>query len=264
MKISNHDVKQDCDSSVSYTQTEDASCFGPRHVAVIMDGNGRWATQRSLPRTEGHRHGVDAVRRLVKAAIEAGTQYLTVFTFSSENWRRPRAEVMYLFTLLRRFIRQDVADLHAAGVRIIVIGERDGLDDDIVQMIEDCEKLTISNTKLTLVVAFNYGGRMEIVQTARALAERVLAGEITPDDIDEKCFASHMYAPDIPEPDVLIRTSGEQRISNYLLWQLAYTEMVFIKEHWPDFDASSYQFALDEFAKRQRRFGGFESKAATA
>lgn len=236
----------------------------PRHVAIIMDGNGRWATQRSLPRSEGHRQGVDAVRRLVRAAIECGTEYLTVFSFSSENWRRPRAEVMYLFSLLRRFIRQDVAELHSAGVRIQVIGERDGLDGDIVQMIEDCEKLTAGNSRLNLVVAFNYGGRMEIARTARVIAEKVARGELALEQVDESCFASHMYAPNIPEPDLLIRTSGEQRISNYLLWQLAYTEMVFVPEHWPEFDAEIYQRALVEYSTRNRRFGGEVTAAALA
>jgi undecaprenyl diphosphate synthase len=234
----------------------------PRHVAVIMDGNGRWATQRSLPRTEGHRHGVEAVRRLVRAAIECGTEYLTVFTFSSENWRRPRAEVSYLFALLRRFIRQDVAELHGAGVRITVIGERAGLDADIVQMIEECESLTAGNSTLNLVVAFNYGGRTEIVKTARALAEKVARGELSPGEIDEAVFAANLYAPGVPEPDMLIRTSGEQRISNYLLWQMAYTELVFVEEHWPDFDKSIYQRAIAEYARRQRRFGGVPAAAA--
>ncbi len=234
----------------------------PRHVAVIMDGNGRWATQRSLPRTEGHRHGVEAVRRLVRAAIECGTEYLTVFTFSSENWRRPRAEVNYLFALLRRFIRQDVAELHSAGVRIIVIGERTGLDSDIVQMIEECETLTAGNSTLNLIVAFNYGGRTEIVQTARALAGKVARGELSPDEIDETAFAANLYAPDVPEPDMLIRTSGEQRISNYLLWQMAYTELVFVDEHWPDFDKSIFLRAIAEYARRQRRFGGVPAAAA--
>jgi undecaprenyl diphosphate synthase len=234
----------------------------PRHVAVIMDGNGRWATQRSLPRTEGHRHGVEAVRRLVRAAIECGTEYLTVFTFSSENWRRPRAEVNYLFALLRRFIRQDVAELHSAGVRIIVIGERAGLDSDIVQMIEECETLTAGNSTLNLIVAFNYGGRTEIVQTARALAGKVARGELSPDEIDESTFAANLYAPGVPEPDMLIRTSGEQRISNYLLWQMAYTELVFVEEHWPDFDKSIFLRAIAEYARRQRRFGGVPAAAA--
>jgi undecaprenyl diphosphate synthase len=234
----------------------------PRHVAVIMDGNGRWATQRSLPRTEGHRHGVEAVRRLVRAAIECGTEYLTVFTFSSENWRRPRAEVNYLFALLRRFIRQDVAELHSAGVRIIVIGERAGLDSDIVQMIEECETLTAGNSTLNLIVAFNYGGRTEIVQTARALAGKVARGELSPDEIDESTFAANLYAPGVPEPDMLIRTSGEQRISNYLLWQMAYTELVFVDEHWPDFDKSIFLRAIAEYARRQRRFGGVPAAAA--
>jgi undecaprenyl diphosphate synthase len=249
--------------SAQVTFAHSAAGLDPRHVAIIMDGNGRWATQRSLPRSEGHRQGVDAVRRLVRAAIEVGTEYLTVFSFSSENWRRPKAEVMYLFSLLRRFIRQDVAELHAAGVRIRVIGERDGLDNDIVQMIGECEKLTAGNTRLNLVVAFNYGGRTEIANTARAIAEKVAAGELTPDQVDEACFAAHMYAPDLPEPDLLIRTSGEQRISNYLLWQMAYTEMVFVAEHWPEFDAQIYRRAIEEFATRHRRFGGNVDAAAT-
>jgi undecaprenyl diphosphate synthase len=234
----------------------------PRHVAVIMDGNGRWATQRSLPRTEGHRHGVEAVRRLVRAAIECGTEYLTVFTFSSENWRRPRAEVNYLFALLRRFIRQDVAELHSAGVRIRVIGERDGLEADIVQMIEECEALTALNRRLNLVVAFNYGGRTEIARAARAMAEKVARGEMSADEIDEAALAAHLYAPEVPEPDLLIRTSGEQRVSNYLLWQMAYTEMVFVEEHWPDFDKAIFLRAINEYASRQRRFGGVPAAVA--
>lgn len=234
----------------------------PRHVAIIMDGNGRWATQRSLPRTEGHRHGVEAVRRLVRAAIETGTEYLTIFTFSSENWRRPKNEISYLFSLLRRFIRQDVAELHSAGVRIRVIGEREGLDADIVQLIDECERLTQDNSRLNLVVAFNYGGRTEIAKTAQLLARKAAAGEIDPDQIDAAMFAANLYAPDVPEPDLLVRTSGEQRVSNYLLWQMAYTEMLFVNEHWPDFDASVYRRALDEYAGRQRRFGGTPAAAA--
>ncbi len=237
---------------------------GPRHVAIIMDGNGRWASQRSLPRTEGHRHGVDAVRRLVRAAIEEGTDYLTIFSFSSENWRRPKAEISYLFSLLRRFIRHDVAELHSAGVRIRVIGERDRLDDDMVEMIEECERTTALNSRLNLVVAFNYGGRTEIAQTARVIAEKVARGEMSANEIDEACFAAHMYAPDVPEPDMLIRTSGERRISNYLLWQMAYTELVFVDEHWPDFNADSYKRALAEFSRRQRRYGGCVNAAALA
>ncbi len=254
------------DHAVTPRQATDVPSVGtdPRHVAIIMDGNGRWATQRSLPRTEGHRHGVDAVRRLVRAAIEQGTEYLTVFSFSSENWRRPKAEITYLFSLLRRFIRQDVAELHSAGVRIRVIGERDRLDDDMVGMIEECEKLTALNSRLNLVVAFNYGGRTEIARTTRAIAEKVARGELSPDEIDEACFAAHMYVPDVPEPDMLIRTSGEKRISNYLLWQMAYTELVFVDEHWPDFDADIYKRALAEFSHRQRRYGGCVNAAALA
>jgi undecaprenyl diphosphate synthase len=233
----------------------------PRHVAIIMDGNGRWAHQRSLPRSAGHRQGVEAVRRAVRAAIEFEIAYLTLYSFSAENWSRPAEEVSYLLTLLRRFIRQDVAELHAANVRILVIGERDGLADDIVQMIDECESLTAGNTGLALIVAFNYGSRQEIVRAARLIAAEVAAGRFAPDAIGPEHLAAALYRPDIPDPDLLIRTSGEQRLSNFLLWQLAYTEFVFVEEHWPDFNREIFARAIGAFHQRERRFGGITAKA---
>jgi undecaprenyl diphosphate synthase len=233
----------------------------PRHVAIIMDGNGRWAHQRSLPRSAGHRQGVEAVRRAVRAAIEFEISYLTLYSFSAENWSRPPEEVSYLLTLLRRFIRQDVAELHAANVRILVIGERGGLADDIVQMIDECESLTAGNTGLALIVAFNYGSRQEIVRAARLVATEVAAGRLAPDSIGPEHLAAALYLPDIPDPDLLIRTSGEQRLSNFLLWQLAYTEFVFVEEHWPDFNREVFARAIGAFQQRERRFGGITAQA---
>jgi undecaprenyl diphosphate synthase len=233
----------------------------PRHVAIIMDGNGRWAHQRSLPRSAGHRQGVEAVRRAVRAAIEFDIAYLTLYSFSAENWSRPAEEVSYLLTLLRRFIRQDVAELHAANVRILVIGERDGLADDIVQMIDECENLTAGNTGLALIVAFNYGSRQEIVRAARLVATEVAAGRLAPDSIGPEHLTAALYLPDIPDPDLLIRTSGEQRLSNFLLWQLAYTEFVFVEEHWPDFNREIFARAIGAFHQRERRFGGITAQA---
>ena len=229
---------------------------GPRHVAIIMDGNGRWAHQRSLPRSAGHRQGVEAVRRAVRAAIEFDIAYLTLYSFSAENWSRPAEEVSYLLTLLRRFIRQDVAELHAANVRILVIGERDGLAADIVQMIEDCERLTAANTGLSLIVAFNYGSRQEIVRAAREVAAAVAAGRLAPEAITTRHLSEALYLPDVPDPDLLIRTSGEQRLSNFLLWQLAYTELHFVDTLWPDFGERQLRQALADYASRRRRFGG--------
>ena len=233
----------------------------PRHVAVIMDGNGRWAHQRSLPRSAGHKQGVEAVRRTVRAALEFGIEYLTIFSFSAENWSRPAAEINYLLGLLRRFVHQDVAELHSAGVKVRIIGERAGLKPEITRLLDECEELTQNNSRMTLVVAFNYGGRDEIAHAARCLAEKAVEGRLRPDAITAQDVASHLYAPDVPSPDLLIRTSGEQRISNFLLWQSAYTEFVFVKEHWPDFTKETFQKALDEFASRDRRFGGLTAKA---
>jgi undecaprenyl diphosphate synthase len=230
----------------------------PRHVAIIMDGNGRWASQRGLPRAAGHRRGVEAVRRAVRAAAELGIEYLTVYSFSAENWSRPQEEVSFLLDLLRRFIRTDVADLHKAGIRITVIGDRTGLDDGLVKMIDEAEALTAGNSKLKLVVAFNYGSRQEITKVTRAIARKVAEGKIHPDDITPAVIANHLDTGGMPDPDLLIRTGGEQRLSNYLLWQCAYTEFVFLPEYWPDFDAGLLEAAIAEFRGRDRRFGGLK------
>ncbi len=232
----------------------------PRHVAIIMDGNGRWAHERSLPRSAGHRQGVEALRRTVRAAIEIGIEYLTIYSFSSENWSRPLSEVNFLLSLLRRFIRQDVAEIHSAGVRIRVIGEREGIDPDIALMIEECEQLTAANTAMTLIVAFNYGGRQELARAARQIARSVASGELDAAAIDAEMIDHHLYLSDIPDPDLLIRTGGEQRLSNFLLWQCAYTEFVFVHDYWPDFTKESLQKAVSAFQSRDRRFGGIKAK----
>jgi undecaprenyl diphosphate synthase len=233
----------------------------PRHVAIIMDGNGRWARERSLPRSAGHRQGVEAVRRAVRASLELGIEYLTIYSFSAENWSRPAEEVSDLLSLLRRFIQQDVAELHGAGIKVQVIGERANLAPDISALIEKTERLTRKNSKLTLVVAFNYGSRQEIARAARCLCEEVVAGRMAPDDITPEAIARALYVSDIPDPDLLIRTSGEQRLSNFLLWQCAYTELVFVPERWPDFSREIFERALNEYRTRDRRFGGLTVRA---
>lgn len=234
----------------------------PRHAAIIMDGNGRWAAARGLPRSAGHKAGIDALRSAVRTAADLGIEYLTIYSFSTENWSRPKTEVMFLLELLRRFIRQDVAELHASGVRIRVIGDREGLEGSIVTMLDDAEKLTRDNTKLNLVVAFNYGSRQEITRATKAIAADVAAGnlalaDVTPDLIDQRLDTAGM-----PAPDLLIRTGGEQRISNFLLWQCAYAEFVFVPEFWPDFSAEIFTRAVAEYSSRERRFGGLKAQSA--
>ena len=233
----------------------------PRHVGIIMDGNGRWAAARGLPRMEGHRRGVEAVRRAVRAAIEIGVSYLTIFSFSSENWSRPPQEVSFLMGLIKRFIRNDLADLHANGVRVRVIGSREGVDPEIVMLLDEAEALTRGNGRLTLVVAFNYGGRQEIAEAARRLAIRAAAGEIDPASITPEAIRSELDTADMPDPDLIIRTSGEERLSNFLLWQSAYAEFVFLPQHWPDFDHAAFESALNVYAGRERRFGGLRVEA---
>ncbi|MCL2715309.1 MAG: isoprenyl transferase [Alphaproteobacteria bacterium] len=228
----------------------------PRHVAIIMDGNGRWAASRGLPRVEGHRRGVEALRRVVRAVQELGVRYLTIFSFSAENWSRPASEIGDLFGLLRRFIRNDLADLHRDGVRVRIIGERAGLDPDILALLEEAEELTQGNAALTLVVAFNYGSRQEIARAAQKLALEVASRERDVASIDADTLGRYLDAPDIPDPDLIIRTSGEQRMSNFLMWQAAYSELVFVPVHWPDFDKAALEGAIAEFARRERRFGG--------
>lgn len=234
----------------------------PRHVAIIMDGNGRWAARRGLPRSAGHKAGVDALRRAVKAAADFGIEYLTIYSFSSENWSRPAAEVSFLLDLLRRFIRQDVAELHRSGVKITVVGSRADLEPGIVSLLDDAERLTCGNSKLNLVVAFNYGSRQEIARAMSAIARKVESGEISAADISPELISLNLDTAGIPDPDLLIRTGGEQRISNFLLWQCAYTEFVFVDEFWPDFTHEIFALALDEFRLRDRRFGGIEAQTA--
>ena len=228
----------------------------PRHVAIIMDGNGRWASARGLPRTEGHRRGVEALRRTVRAAGDLGIDILTIFSFSSENWSRPPAEIRDLMGLLRRFIRNDLADLHKNGVHVRVIGERDDLAPDIRRLLEEAEDLTRDNTKLMLVVAFNYGARQEIARAAQRVAVEIAAGRLPASALTAEAIAANLDTADLPDPDLIIRTSGEQRLSNFLLWQAAYSELVFVPTYWPDFDRSTLESAIAEYRRRERRFGG--------
>jgi undecaprenyl diphosphate synthase len=228
----------------------------PLHVAIIMDGNGRWAAARSLPRAAGHRHGADAARRAVEAACDLGIAWLTLYGFSAENWTRPSAEVRDLMGLLRYYLRNEIESLAENGVRLRVIGDRTRLDGEIVGLIEAAEERTRGNARLNLVMALNYGGRQEIATAARLLAEQVKLGRLHPADIDEELFSRHLFTHGIPDPDLLIRTSGEKRISNFLLWQSAYTEFVFIDRLWPDFSKHDLEFAIREFYGRERRYGG--------
>ena len=233
----------------------------PRHIAIIMDGNGRWAERRGLPRSAGHRMGVEAVRRTVRAAMELGVQYLTIYSFSSENWARPATEIDDLMGLMRRFIRRDLADLHQNGVRIGVIGERERVDAELLQLIDEAIALTSDNTALDLQIAFNYGSRAEIAKAARRLAERVAQGAIRPQDITPDALGAELDTHGLPDPDLLIRTSGELRLSNFLLWQSAYTEFVFLDALWPDFGRELLEQAIEEYRRRSRRFGGVTAQS---
>jgi undecaprenyl diphosphate synthase len=235
----------------------------PRHVAIIMDGNGRWAAARGLPRGEGHRRGVEALRRTVRAAGDLGIGFLTIFSFSAENWSRPAAEIRELMALLRRFIRHDLADLHRKGVRVRVIGERESLDAEIRRLLDEAEDLTRDNDKLVLVVAFNYGARQEIARAARRMAAAVAAGNLAVGAVTADKLANYLDAPDLPDPDLIIRTSGEQRLSNFLLWQAAYSELVFVPTYWPDFDRVALEGAITEYHRRERRFGGLVARTGS-
>ncbi len=227
----------------------------PRHVAIIMDGNGRWAAARHLPRVAGHRAGAQAVRRVVEAAIRHGVEWLTLFAFSSENWRRPESEVADLTGLLRHYLRTEVAELHREHVRLRIIGDRSRFTPDIVRLLEEAESLTRNNTKLHLTVALSYGGRSEIAAAARAIAEAAAAGHLDPASITEHSFGRYLASAEIPDPDLVIRTSGEHRVSNFLLWQSAYAEFLFPEIFWPDFGTAQFEAALLEFARRDRRYG---------
>lgn len=227
----------------------------PRHVAIIMDGNGRWARARSLARAVGHKYGAETVRKTVEAAIELGVEYLTLFGFSSENWNRPMGEVSDLMGLLRRYLSKEMAELHAKGVRIRVIGERERLETDIVSLIEQSEQLTRSNTTLNLTLALSYGGRSSIALAARRIAEQVQAGTLRAEAVGEGAVRANLETGDLPDPDLLIRTSGEQRISNFMLWECAYSEFVFLDTLWPDFSRDQFAEAIVEFGRRNRRYG---------
>ena len=227
----------------------------PRHIAIIMDGNGRWAQARGLPRIAGHRRGAEAVRRTVSGAVELGIPYLTLFGYSSENWKRPSGEIYDLMGLLRHYLLAEIAELHRNGIRLRVIGQIDRLAPDIVQLIEHAEAVTRDNAAITLTMALSYGGRAEIVAAVRAIAAQAAQGDLAVDAIDEDRFAQYLLTGDLPDPDLLIRTSGEQRISNFLLWQCAYSELVFTKTLWPDFAKSDLEQAIDEYCGRERRYG---------
>ena len=231
----------------------------PSHVAIIMDGNGRWASQRGRPRTFGHRQGVEAVRRTLEACRDLDIRYLTLFGFSSENWRRPDGEVTELMRLMRHYLRAEMAELHKNGVRLRIIGDRQNLAPDIVQLMEQAEKLTAENDDFHLTMAISYGGRQEIVQAAQRIAASVKRGDIHPNAIDETVFSSFLDTSGLPDPDLLIRTSGEQRISNFLLWQMAYAELVFSPTLWPDFARQDLIDAIAEYNRRDRRFGAVAS-----
>jgi undecaprenyl diphosphate synthase len=227
----------------------------PVHIAIIMDGNGRWAKARGLPRVAGHKRGAEAVHRTVRGAAELGVEYLTLYGFSSENWKRPAAEIDDLMTLLRVYLVNEIDELHRQRVRLRVIGERSRLSAEIVRLIEQAEKQTEANRELNLTVALSYGGRAEIAGAARRIAEEANAGRLDPFTVDEALFAGYLLTRDIPDPDLLIRTSGEKRISNFLLWQCAYAELVFLDRLWPDFTRDDLEGAIREYHGRDRRYG---------
>lgn len=229
----------------------------PQHIAIIMDGNGRWAKARNLPRTAGHQKGIEAVKRCVKNAGTLGVTYLTLFGFSTENWNRPEDEISDLMKLLRHYLKSETADLHKNNIRLRVIGDRTRFEQDIVLMIDNAERLTADNNKLHLTIALNYGGRQDITQAAQKIADHAFKEKrkLSSDEI-ENLFPNFLWTAGIPDPDLLIRTSGEQRISNFLIWSCAYTEFVFIDTLWPDFDNEHLVDAINQFNQRERRFGG--------
>ncbi len=241
---------------------EEAAGHDLQHVAIIMDGNGRWANERGWPRTLGHVEGVEAVRRTVKAAIELSVPFLTIYSFSSENWSRPIEEIDFLMGLMKRYIKRDLDELHKADVRILTIGERDRVDPELLKLIDEAKQLTRENRKLTLVIAFNYGSRSEIVEAATKLARQAAEGQLDPDSIDIAKFAAQLDTADIPDPDLLIRTSGEMRLSNFLLWQAAYAEFVFLDTYWPDFGREDLEAAIAQYGARERRYGGLSRRSS--
>ncbi len=228
----------------------------PRHVAIIMDGNGRWAKQRGLPRVAGHRAGAEAVRRALQAAADQGVEVLTIYAFSSENWRRSEEEISDLTALMRFYLERELKTLEKERVRLKLIGDYSAFGPELVERLERAVERTANNARLTLVIALNYGSRAEIAAAARKLAAKVAAGDLQPSEIDEDAIEGELQTRDLPELDLLIRTSGEVRLSNFLLWQAAYAELLFLDILWPDFDERTFADALERFASRQRRFGG--------
>ena len=238
-----------------------ASSF-PDHIAIIMDGNGRWAKARHLPRSVGHERGVEALRRTVEAAQEVGLRNLTVYSFSTENWRRPVSEVNALFSLLKSYVKRDLDRLAREGVRVRILGTRKGLPEDILELVERAEARTKANSEFNLCIAFNYGGREEVLRAAKAMAKAVEDGKTSASDVDEEAFSEFLDTGGLPDPDILIRTSGEYRLSNFLIWQAAYAELVFMDVLWPDFGKTHLLEAIEIYRKRERRFGGLASGAA--
>ncbi len=249
-------------STTPITDHSKVGDFGqaPKHVAIIMDGNGRWAESRGLPRISGHKEGVEALRRTVDACKSLEVQHLTVFSFSTENWRRPKSEVDALFGLLKFFVKQDLNRLHKEGVRIRIFGSPEGLPSDILKLIEECETKTKNNTAFNVNIAFNYGARAELVEASRKMAIAVKQGDLEPEAIDESVLQANMWSAELPDVDLLIRTSGELRISNFLLWGIAYSEFMFLDVMWPDFGRSNMEQAIVSFKSRNRRFGGVASR----
>ncbi|HEY9235633.1 MAG TPA: isoprenyl transferase [Phenylobacterium sp.] len=235
---------------------EEATPHAPLHVAIVMDGNGRWAKRRGLPRQLGHPKGVDAIRRVVEAAPDHGVGWLTLYAFSTENWRRPAGEVAEVMRLLKLYVNSDLEKLARSGVRIRILGRRTGLPPDVAEIVERAERRTAGNDKFFLQVAFNYGGRADLVDAARALAADVASGRLAPEDISDELLQAKLSTDGLPYPDLVIRTSGEQRLSNFLLWESAYSEFVFQDVLWPDYNAEYLRAAIDEYNKRERRYGG--------
>ena len=237
-------------------QTSGSGVAVPRHVAIIMDGNGRWAKARGLPRSAGHRAGAEAARKALRAAGEAGVECLTLYAFSSENWRRPAAEISELTALLRFYVKRELNSLHREGIRLKVLGDHKAFESDVARLVDEAVLRTAGNSRMTLAIALNYGARGELVQAMRRLGEDVKAGTLAPSEIDEARIEATLDTRDLPPLDLLIRTSGEQRLSNFLLWQAAYAELLFVDTLWPDFDGDALRAALAIYEKRERRYGG--------
>ena len=226
-----------------------------KHIAIIMDGNGRWAKKRNLPRSAGHKKGAETLQEIVKGASEMGIKYMTVYAFSTENWKRDKEEVDYLMNLLRQYLKNELKEINEQGGRILFIGEKNMLDSDIVAQMENIESKTANNDKFTFIVALSYGSRAEILSAVKKISSLVAKGDVKVEDIDENVFSSMLYTHNIPDPDLVIRTSGEQRISNYLLWQIAYSELFFSKTLWPDFTVAELKEIVNDFNSRERRYG---------